>query len=148
MKKFSLEGREHKKIVWKIKGDTSFIDLENAKEVKVINPEMKFFGTSEKNISKSNVTPQAYLISNECVLDIDSKNVSASGNVRIVSEKEDICLYTEQVFYDHTKELFYSDAYVKIERADSVTEGQGFDATLDLSEINIKNNVNIYYKSK
>ena len=48
------------------------------------------------------------------------------------------------MYWDQEKELIYSDAYIKIEQEDQVTEGVGFSSNQSMTVWEIKNTKGIY----
>ena len=52
--------------------------------------------------------------------------------------------FTDLMYWDQEKELIYSDAYIKIEQEDQVTEGVGFSSNQSMTVWEIKNTKGIY----
>lgn len=65
------------------------------------------------------------------------------GNVDIRNPKDER-FFTNLMFWDQDKELIYSDAYIKIEQEDQVTEGIGFSSNQSMTVWEIKNTKGIY----
>lgn len=65
------------------------------------------------------------------------------GNVDIRNPKDER-FFTDLMFWDQDKELIYSDAYIKIEQEDQVTEGIGFSSNQSMTVWEIKNTKGIY----
>lgn len=65
------------------------------------------------------------------------------GNVDIKNTKGEK-FYTHLMYWDQDKERIYSDAYIKIEQADQVTEGIGFSANQNLTVWQINNTKGIF----
>ena len=65
------------------------------------------------------------------------------GNVNIKNVKDEK-FYTPLMYWDQKEEKIYSDSYIKIEQADQVTEGIGFEANQNLTVWHIKNNKGIF----
>ena len=65
------------------------------------------------------------------------------GNVDIKNSKDEK-FYTPLMYWDQDKEKIYSDAYIRIEQTDQVTEGMGFEANQNLTVWHIKNTKGIF----
>ena len=66
-----------------------------------------------------------------------------TGNVDIRNPKDER-FFTDLMYWDQEKELIYSDAYIKIEQEDQVTEGVGFSSNQSMTVWEIKNTKGIY----
>ena len=65
------------------------------------------------------------------------------GNVSIKNPKNQH-FYTDLLYWDQNEELIYSDAYIRVEQEDQITEGIGFSSNQDLSVWQIRNTKGIY----
>lgn len=65
------------------------------------------------------------------------------GNVNIKNVKDEK-FYTPLMYWDQKEEKIYSDSYIKIEQADQVTEGIGFEANQNLTLWQINNTKGIF----
>ena len=65
------------------------------------------------------------------------------GNVDIKNVKDER-FYTPLMYWDQENEKMYSDAYIKIEQSDQVTEGIGFSANQNLTLWQINNTKGIF----
>ncbi|MBQ5887725.1 MAG: LPS export ABC transporter periplasmic protein LptC [Bacteroidaceae bacterium] len=65
------------------------------------------------------------------------------GNVNIKNPK-DQHFYTDLLYWDQNDQVIYSDAYIRVEKEDQVTEGYGFSSNQDLSVWQIRNTKGIY----
>ena len=65
------------------------------------------------------------------------------GNVDIRNPKNER-FYTDLMYWDQENERIYSDAYIKIEQQDQITEGIGFSSNQNLTLWEIKNTKGIY----
>lgn len=65
------------------------------------------------------------------------------GNVDIRNPKDER-FFTDLMYWNQEKELIYSDAYIKIEQEDQVTEGVGFSSNQSMTVWEIKNTKGIY----
>ncbi len=65
------------------------------------------------------------------------------GNVNIKNIKNER-FYTHLMYWDQENEKIYSDAYIKIEQTDQVTEGIGFSANQNLTLWQINNTKGIF----
>lgn len=65
------------------------------------------------------------------------------GNVNIKNVKDEK-FYTPLMYWDQKDEKIYSDSYIKIEQADQVTEGIGFEANQNLTLWQINNTKGIF----
>ena len=52
--------------------------------------------------------------------------------------------YTDLLYWDQNEELIYSDAYIRVEQEEQITEGVGFSSNQDLSVWQIRNTKGIY----
>ena len=52
--------------------------------------------------------------------------------------------FTDLLYWDQNEELIYSDAYIRVEQEDQITEGMGFSSNQDLSVWQIRNTKGIY----
>ena len=65
------------------------------------------------------------------------------GNVNMTNPQNQR-FYTDLLFWDQEEKLIYSDAYIRVEQEDQVTEGVGFSSNQDLSVWQIRNTKGIY----
>lgn len=65
------------------------------------------------------------------------------GNVNIMNEEGEK-FHTSLMYWDQEKEQIYSEAYIRIEQADQVTEGIGFSANQHLTVWQINNTKGIF----
>ena len=65
------------------------------------------------------------------------------GNVDIRNIKQEK-FFTDLLFWSQKEKRIYSDAYIKIEQQDQITEGYGFTADQNLDTWQIKNTKGIY----
>ena len=65
------------------------------------------------------------------------------GNVNIKNVKDEK-FYNPLMYWDQKEEKIYSDSYIKIEQADQVTEGVGFEANQNLTLWQINNTKGIF----
>lgn len=65
------------------------------------------------------------------------------GNVDIRNPKNER-FFTDLMYWDQGKEKIYSDAYIKIEQEDQITEGVGFSSNQSMTLWEIKNTKGIY----
>ena len=65
------------------------------------------------------------------------------GNVNMKNPKSQH-FYTDLLYWDQNKKLIYSDAYIRVEQEDQITEGVGFSSNQDLSVWQIRNTKGIY----
>ena len=73
----------------------------------------------------------------------DMKLWKLIGNVDIRNPKNEK-FFTQLLYWDQNKELVYSDAHIKIEQEDQITEGTGFSSNQDLTVWEIKETKGIY----
>ena len=66
-----------------------------------------------------------------------------AGNVDIRNLKNER-FYTDLMYWDQDKAEIYSDAYIKIEQKDQITEGVGFSSNQNMTHWEIKNTKGIY----
>ena len=90
----------------------------------------------DKNVEATIKCDTAYYYS-------DSKLWKLMGNVDIRNQRNDRFM-TQLLYWDQGKELIYSDAHIRIEQKDQVTEGTGFSSNQDLTKWEIKNTQGIY----
>ena len=65
------------------------------------------------------------------------------GNVNIKNPKSQR-FYTDLLYWDQEEKIIYSDAYIRVEQEDQITEGVGFSSNQDLSVWQIRNTKGIY----
>ena len=65
------------------------------------------------------------------------------GNVDIQNSKKEK-FFTQLLYWSQEKKEIYSDAHIKIEQEDQITEGYGFTADQNLNTWNIRNTKGIY----
>lgn len=73
----------------------------------------------------------------------DQKLWKLIGNVDIQNIKKEKFL-TQLLYWSQEKKEIYSDAYIRIEQEDQITEGYGFNADQNLNTWNIRNTKGIY----
>lgn len=73
----------------------------------------------------------------------ESKRWKLTGNVNIKNSKNEK-FFTDLLYWDQETEKIYSDAYIKIEQEDQVTEGYGFSANQNLTIWQINNTKGIF----
>ena len=73
----------------------------------------------------------------------DTKLWKLIGNVDISNFKEEK-FHTPLLYWSQEEKRIYSDAYIKIEQKDQITEGYGFTANQNLDTWQIKNTKGIY----
>ena len=65
------------------------------------------------------------------------------GNVNMTNP-QDQRFYTDLLYWNQNEELIYSDAYIRVEQEDQITDGVGFSSNQDLSVWQIRNTKGIY----
>ena len=65
------------------------------------------------------------------------------GNVDIKNPNDER-FFTDLMYWDQENEKIYSDAYIKIEQEDQITEGIGFSSNQSMTLWEIKNTKGIY----
>ena len=65
------------------------------------------------------------------------------GNVNMTNPQSQR-FYTDLLYWDQNEELIYSDAYIRVEQEEQITEGVGFSSNQDLSVWQIRNTKGIY----
>ena len=73
----------------------------------------------------------------------DAKLWKLIGNVDIRNIKQEK-FFTDLLYWSQEEKRIYSDAYIKIEQEDQITEGYGFSADQNLDTWLIKNTKGIY----
>jgi LPS export ABC transporter protein LptC len=139
---FLLKGVEVGKKIWELKGDTALLNMENTDNVKIVNPKVFFY--EKENDEKIS----AVVTSKEAIVNSKTKDMHAMGEVEIFSKKDNTKIFTEEVYFKSNENIFYSEAAVRVEQGENITEGIGFNAKSDLSEIHIKKDVVVRYKSQ
>lgn len=138
---FNLKGYDETKMVWELFGETAEINFHNDKnKIKIIHPLLYFYDQENK--------VETEMKANHSIVDIKTNDISAFGDVILKTYKENATIFTDSVFYDKKKDIFFSDSFFRLERIENITEGLGFVSTRDLKEINLKKNVNIKYTVK
>ena len=69
------------------------------------------------------------------------------GNINMTNPQNQR-FYTDLLFWDQEEKLIYSDAYIRVEQEDQITEGVGFSSNQDLSVWQIRNTKGIYTVEK
>ena len=69
------------------------------------------------------------------------------GNVNIKNPNSQR-FYTDLLYRDQEEKIIYSDAYIRVEQEDQITEGVGFSSNQDLSVWQIRNTKGIYTVDK
>ncbi len=69
------------------------------------------------------------------------------GNINMTTPQNHR-FYTDLLFWDQAEKLIYSDAYIRVEQEDQITEGVGFSSNQDLSVWQIRNTKGIYTVDK
>lgn len=69
------------------------------------------------------------------------------GNVDMTNPKSQR-FYTDLLYWDQEEKIIYSDAYIRVEQEDQITEGVGFSSNQDLSVWQIRNTKGIYTVEK
>jgi len=90
-----------------------------------------YFKENGKNVS--------HLTAKQGLMNLDTKHITLIGNVKVKSIKEKMSLTTDKLNYSFKKNKFYTKNKVIISQKSTVTEGIGFEAASDLSEIIIYN---------
>jgi LPS export ABC transporter protein LptC len=62
----------------------------------------------------------------------------ATGNVVIVSQKENRQLDTEELFWDQREKKVFTEKFVRIEQDDEIIMGEGLEAPQDFSDYTLK----------
>lgn len=131
----TLEGR----MLWKLRANTAEI-YTNQKKTRMKNVEVDFFDEFGEQ--------SMHLISNNGVKDDQTGDIALFGNVKATDYQHGVILRTEVLFYKAEPNLITSDRHVVIQRGNMVTEGDGLESSLDLSQAKILNNVNTYFVSE
>ncbi|MFC1546798.1 LPS export ABC transporter periplasmic protein LptC [bacterium] len=134
---FTLEEIVKGERKWKLVGEKAIIK-DDIQKIYIDKPIITFYE------DKKEVT---YVNSEKGIVDSKTKDMQAIGNVVVNSLKDDLVVTSEIMNYSNSKNLITSDEFVKIERSDTITTGVGFEAVSDLTEITIKKDVSIVYKS-
>ncbi|OQA91536.1 MAG: Lipopolysaccharide-assembly, LptC-related [Elusimicrobia bacterium ADurb.Bin231] len=90
--------------------------------------------------------PGTAITASSAVININTGDVSAFGNVVINSLSGNTTLYTEAINYDGKTKKIISDSFVRHERSDATITGQGMTASGDLSEVIIQKDVRVIKK--
>ena len=69
------------------------------------------------------------------------------GNINMTNPKHQR-FYTDLLYWDQEEKIIYSDAYIRVEQEDQITEGVGFSSNQDLSVWQIRNTKGIYTVDK
>lgn len=136
MKGFTLEEFSHGKKVWKLIGVSATLNTDT-NILSVEEPHIDIF-ENKKKVSE--------MTARHADINTETKNIFARGNVRMISYKDAVSVYAETMTFDNSLNKFFSNGFVRLDRGDSITTGIGLEATKDLSEVIIKDNVNITYK--
>ncbi len=80
------------------------------------------------------------------VIQTDTNDMRAEKNVVMVSH-EGVCLYTERLNWDHTKDKIYTDLPVRVVREGNVLTGVGLETDSELKHIEVLSDVKIKVRS-
>lgn len=82
---------------------------------------------------RDNQRPVARLTSDSCVVDDRTKNMTAIGNVRVVSLRRDVTLASSELSWIHSTQRIRTERAVRIETPQERINGVGFESNQDLS---------------
>ncbi len=116
---FTLTETAGEKVSWRLKAVRADI-YEDANEAKVFDVHVDFY---EDGVYSSTLT------SREGTVDMLRHNMTARGNVVLVSRKDGAVLKTEVLNWDAQRGRVYSDAPCELTRGKTVMRGKGFTAT-------------------
>jgi len=116
---FTLTETAGADVSWKL--DAKRADIyEDANEAKVFDIRVDFY---EAGVYASTLTAR------EGRIDLLRHDMTARGNVVLVSRKDGAVLKTEELNWDPDANRIFSEAYCTLERGPSIMRGQGFTAT-------------------
>ena len=131
MSKYDVEN--HKWDFHAARGDV----YEKKKKVNAMSIKMNFY-EAEKISS--------VISSDKAVMQTETGDIKASGNVIIFSLLKDTTIFTDSINYFEKSGRVTSDAFVRQEKPDMTITGTGFDANADLSDIAILKDVKMVKK--
>ncbi|MBU3678438.1 MAG: LPS export ABC transporter periplasmic protein LptC [Candidatus Kapabacteria bacterium] len=82
---------------------------------------------------RDNQRPAARLTSDSCVVDDRTKNMTAIGNVRVVSLRRDVTLTSSELSWIQSTQRIRTERAVRIETPQELINGVGFESNQDLS---------------
>ena len=117
------------------------------KKAKLTANYAKMFFKSKKTLVDTNVYCEFYdrngtsissvLKSDSAVVEDDTKNMYAYGNVKVNSDSTKTKLTTQLLQWDNNRQLLLTDKFVRIESPYEIIEGYGFESNLNLSNYKI-----------
>ncbi len=116
---FTLTETTGENLSWRLKAKRADI-YDYAHEARIYDVYVDFY---EEGVYSSTLT------SREGTVDMLRHNMTAKGNVVLVSRKDGAVLKTEELNWDASSGRIYSDADCTLERGRTVIRGQGFNAT-------------------
>jgi LPS export ABC transporter protein LptC len=106
------------------------------KETRLKDVEVDFFDENGKSM---------HLISDYGVKDDQTGNIIASGNVQATAIQEGSILKTEELIYNAETRKITSEKHVIIEKGAMITEGDGLESDLHLTETKVLRNIMTFF---
>jgi LPS export ABC transporter protein LptC len=140
-----------------IMGDFQYTSYDNngKREWVLKSSEAKMFDASSEiylfNLTMTFYNPnnviQSFLSSDEGYVNKKSKNVSASGNVKIFAENGAV-LSSKKVYWDNTRKLFYTETneQVTLEKGKTIIKGYKMKADSGLKQVQIQDVIGVIKK--
>jgi LPS export ABC transporter protein LptC len=86
---------------------------------------------------KDGISISSVLKSDSAIVEDDTKNMFAYGNVKVNSDSTKTKLTTQLLQWDNARQLLLTDKFVRIESPYEIIEGYGFESNLNLSNYKI-----------
>ncbi|PIU82917.1 MAG: LPS export ABC transporter periplasmic protein LptC [Elusimicrobia bacterium CG06_land_8_20_14_3_00_38_11] len=137
VKNFTMDKYEFETRKWNffaVRGDVH----EKKKIINAKNIKIKFF--------ENNGKPASIVSADKAIIETDTGDMKAEGNVVIFSLLKNTTIFTEALNYNEKSGRVSSDSFIRQEKPDATMTGVGFDADSDLSNITILSNVKVVKK--
>ncbi len=119
----------------------------SSKKARLTAKSAKMFFKSKRTLVDTNVYCEFYdtktnkistiLQSDSAIIEDDTKNMYAYGNVKVSSDSSKTKLTSQELKWDNQKQILISNKYVKIDSPYEIIEGYGFESNLNLTNYKI-----------
>lgn len=119
----------------------------SSKKARLTANSAKMFFKLKKTVVDTNVYCEFYdiktnkistiLQSDSAIIEDDTKNMYAYGNVKVSSDSSKTKLTSQELKWDNQKQILISNKYVKIDSPYEIIEGYGFESNLNLTNYKI-----------
>lgn len=119
----------------------------SSKKARLTANSAKMYFKSKRTLVDTNVYCEFYdiktnkistvLQSDSAIVEDDTKNMYAYGNVKVSSDSSKTKLTSQELKWDNQKQILISNKYVKIDSPYEIIEGYGFESNLNLTNYKI-----------